>query len=177
MTDGVASEFTVFCKIKQGHADALREVFALMRDQSQLSRDALREVGTLHYARHVIFDNDTRLMFASEFDGSWDTYIDDFATTSIAKNFDMVFRHTEGFPGITDPNVKDWFVSQQEPALVFSGSYPDLTVSQIWKDQRVNESFQAVLDTPEFQAALDNPANAALLATPAFQELLDVAAS
>ena len=49
-------------------------------------------------------------------------------------------------------------------------------MQQIWKDQRVNEAFQAVLDTPEFRAALDNPANAALLATPAFQKLLDVAA-
>jgi hypothetical protein len=52
--------------------------------------------------------------FASVFDGTWDQYIDDFATTYIADFFDAVFTHTEGFPGIKDPNVKDWFVAHQE---------------------------------------------------------------
>ena len=178
LTDGVASEFTVFPTIKQGHAAAMRDVLnsIQMGADSAPSRAALQEIGTLHDARHVMFDNDTRLMFASVFDGSWDTYIDDFAATAITGNFERVFSHTEGFPGISDPNVKEWFVSVQEPALMFASSYPDLTVKQIWKDQRVNEAFQAVLDTPEFRAALDNPANAALLATPAFRKLLDVAA-
>lgn len=176
--DGVCSEFTVFTKIKPGHADALREDLATLASGPALEagRAALKEIGTLHDARNVIFDEGTRHMFASVFDGSWDTYIDDFARTAIAKNFEMIFSHAEGFPGIADPNVKDWFVAHQVPAGNFVSSYPDLTVQQIWKDQRVNEAFQAVLDTPEFRAALDNPANAALLATPAFQKLLDVAA-
>jgi hypothetical protein len=177
MTDGVCSEFTIFCKIKPGHAEALREELARARSTDMKAiRAALEEIGTLHDARHVIFDNDTRLLFASRFDGSWDTYIDDFAATSIGGNFERVFTHTEGFPGMRDPKVKDWFVSQQEPALVFGTSYPDLTVQQIWKDQRVNQAFQEVLDTPDFRAALDNPANAALVATPAFQKLLTEAA-
>jgi hypothetical protein len=176
MTDGVCSEFTVFTRIKPGHADALREELANIGSAAAAgSRAAMQQIGTLHSARHVIFDNDTRFMFASVFDGTWDTYIDDFATTAVGANFDKVFAHSEGFPGIADPNVKEWFVAQQEPALVFASSYPDLTVKQIWKDQRVSEAFQAVLDTPEFRAALDNPANAALLATPAFQKLLDEA--
>jgi quinol monooxygenase YgiN len=177
MKAGVTGEFTVFCKIKPGHADALREVLAqVLKTNATEGLEAVREIGTLHYARHVIFDNDTRFMFASEFDGSWDTYIDDFARTIVGESFDAVFTHMEGFPGIKDPNAKEWFVSQQEPALVFGSAYPDLTVQQIWKDQRVNEAFQAVLDSPEFQAALDNPANAKLVATPAFQKLLDEAA-
>ena len=174
-TDGVASEFTVFTKIKPGHADALRADLAMVGSAAE-GRAALKQIGTLHDARHVMFDNDTRHMFASVFDGSWDTYIDDFGKTAIGSNFERIFSHTEGFPGITDPNVKDWFVAHQEPAGTFVSSYPDLTVQQIWKDQRVNEAFQAVLDTPEFRAALNNPANAALLATPAFQRLMDEAA-
>ncbi|HTF51199.1 MAG TPA: hypothetical protein VK735_27475 [Pseudonocardia sp.] len=177
MTDGNSSEFTVFCKIKPDHADALREVLAaITMNAPAQAKAAMRQIGTLHDARHVIFDNDTRLMFASRFDGTWDTYIDDFAATVVGSNFDKVFGHTEGFPGIKDPNVKDWFVSQQAPALVFATSYPDLTVQQIWKDQRVNEAFQEVLDSPEFREALDNPATKALRGTPAFQTLLDEAA-
>jgi hypothetical protein len=77
-----------------------------------------------------------------------------------------------------DPKVKEWFVANQVPAGLFTTSYPDLTVKQIWKDQRVNEAFQEVLDTPEFRAVLDldHPATAALRSTPAFQKLLDEAA-
>jgi hypothetical protein len=174
LRDGNSSEFTVFCKIKPGHADALRKVLAAA--EANQDRGPQREIGTLHDSRSLIFDNGTRFMFNSRFDGTWDTYIDDFATTKVGEIFDKLFAHTEGFPGIKDPNVKEWFVSQQIPALHFTTSYPDLTVQQIWKDQRVNEAFQAVLDTPEFREALDNPATKALRATPAFEKLLDEAA-
>jgi hypothetical protein len=177
-TDGVCGEFTVFAQIKPGHAPALRELLAgIAKSVETGSRVAMREIGTLHDARHVILDDDTRYMFASVFDGSWDTYIDDFAATSIGENFDKIFAHTEGFPGMSDPTVKDWFVAHQAPALAFASSYPDLTVQQIWKDQRVNEAFQEVLDTPEFRALLDNPASAEVQATPAFQKLLNESAS
>ena len=36
------------------------------------------EVGTLPRMRFVFFDNDTRLLFATAYDGDWDAYIDDF---------------------------------------------------------------------------------------------------
>lgn len=174
LTDGVCGEFTVFAKIKPGQVDALREVLA--QAEAKMDRSGQREIGTLHDARVLILDDDTRFMFASRFDGSWDTYIDDFSVTIAGENFEKLFSKTEGFPGMKDPNVKEWFVANQVPASFFTTSYPDLTVQQIWKDQRVNEAFQEVLDTPEFRAALDNPANAALVASPAFQKLLDEAA-
>lgn len=175
--DGVCSEFTVFAPIKSGHTQALREVLAGIADSFTApgGRAALQQVGTLHDARHVIFDDGRWFMFASVFDGSWDTYIDDFGKTEVGTNFEKVFSHTEGFPGITDPHVKEWFVAHQAPASAFVSSYPDLTVQQIWKDQRVNKAFQAVLDSPEFRTALDDPANAPLMASPAFRSLLDEA--
>ncbi|MFG2882059.1 hypothetical protein ACGFYV_07000 [Streptomyces sp. NPDC048297] len=166
------------CKIKPGEADALREELATVSSGAaeKTVRAAVQQIGTLHDERHVIFDHDTRHMFASVFDGSWDAYIDDFAHTQVGANFDRFFSHDEGFPGVTDPGVKDWFVANQAPANAFVSAYPGLTVQQVWKDQRVSEAFQAVLDTPEFRAALENPANAELLATPTFQKLLEEAA-
>ena len=176
LSDGVASEFLVIAKIKPGHADALRKVIEAA--EAKMDRSGQLDIGTLHTARALIFDNDTRFLFASVFDGSWDTYIDDFAVTVAGENFEKTFTHTEGFPGMKDPKVKEWFVANQVPAGLFTTSYPDLTVKQIWKDQRVNEAFQEVLDTPEFRAVLDldHPATAALRSTPAFQKLLDEAA-
>src|ERR1043166_1283444 len=37
-------------------------------------------VGTLHDMRFVFLDNDTKLLFATAYDGDWDAYIDDFVT-------------------------------------------------------------------------------------------------
>ncbi len=178
-SDGVCSEFTVFTEIKPGHADALRKDLAAMADAADDERvhAAVRQIGTLHDARHVIFDNDTRFMFASVFDGSWDAYIDDFAKTVVGERFDRVFSHSVGFPGVKDPGVKDWFVAHQAPAGVFVSAYPDLTVQQIYKDHRVEEAFEEVLDTAEFRAALENPANADLVNTTAFQKLLEEASA
>lgn len=178
-SDGVCSEFTVFTEIKPGHADALRKDLADMADAADDERvhAAVRQIGTLHDARHVIFDNDTRFMFASVFDGSWDAYIDDFAKTVVGERFEKVFSHSVGFPGVKDPGAKDWFVAHQAPADVFVSAYPDLTVQQIYKDHRVEEAFEEVLDTPEFRAALENPANAELVNTPAFQKLLEEASA
>jgi hypothetical protein len=175
-TDGVCSEFTVLPTIKQGHAAALREDLTKVGSDDATRRAVLKEIGTLHTARWVMFDNDTRFLFASVFDGSWDNYIDDFGASSIGPLFDELFGHCEGYPGMTSPKIKEWFESVQVPAFVFTSAYPDLTTQQIWKDQEVNEAFQAVLDSPEFRAALDNPANKGLVATPAFQKLLEVAA-
>jgi hypothetical protein len=177
-TDGVSQEFTIIAKIKPGHADALREEITGYRTPAATAarRAAFEEIGTLHFGRQVIFDNGTQFLFATEFDGTWDAYIDDFAALPMAEGLDRVFSHLEGFPGIKNPSVKEWLTANQESALYFFSSYPGLTVRQIWKDQRVNEAFQAVLDAPEFRALLDNPASAALRATPAFQKLLDEAA-
>lgn len=175
--DGMSTEFTVFAKIKAGHADELRQVLATMASPAAdaNAHEAVREIGTLHDARHVMFDNDTQFMFASVFDGTWDAYIDDFAKTVVGDRFGQVFQHCEDFPGIKDPGVKNWFLERQERAAVFISSYPDLTVQQIWKDQHVNEAFQALLDTPEFREMLDNPAIAELKATPEFQKLMEEA--
>jgi hypothetical protein len=176
-TDGVASEFTLFPRIKPGHEDAVREILAAVDQDIATRRAVVKEIGTIHTARHVMFDNGTRHMFASVFDGSWDNYLEDFGATAIGAGFDRIFEHMEGFPGsMSSPGIKEWIASVQVPAAVFAAAYPDLTTQQIWKDQRVNEAFQAVLDTSEFRELLDNPAAKALRATPAFQKLLDEAA-
>ncbi|MEU8029909.1 hypothetical protein AB0C13_14955 [Streptomyces sp. NPDC049099] len=48
----------MFTEIKPGHADALRKDLAAMADVADDERvhAAVRQIGTLHDARHVIFD-------------------------------------------------------------------------------------------------------------------------
>lgn len=42
--------------------------------------DGAQRVSTLHDMRFVMFDNGTRILFATAYDGDWDAYINDFAT-------------------------------------------------------------------------------------------------
>ena len=53
-----------------------KKVFPALRFTD--AQTLLERIGTPHEERLVIFDNDTRLLFATIFDGDWDSYIDDF---------------------------------------------------------------------------------------------------
>ncbi len=159
---GVMTEFTVYTHVKPGHEKAVREEIGRTSHDPRRA-EAVQEIGTLHEARFVLFDNDTRLMFCSSFDGDWDKYIDDFATTYIANIFDAVFSHCEGFPGIKDPGVKDWFMTNAQEAVGYITAYPDASVKEIWKALAVEKAFQEVLDNPAAEQALQAPALKPLL--------------
>jgi hypothetical protein len=96
-------------------------------------------------------------MFCSSFDGSWDKYIDDFATTIIAQTFDQSWGHTEGFPGIKDPHVKDWFMAHAVEAANFVCAYPQPSVKEVWRALDVENAFEQVLDSPGAADALAAP--------------------
>src|SRR5260221_1120875 len=82
--DGVRTELSVFLKVKPGREKQIRAVLSNLSGEAEsLARHAVVKVGTLHDPRQVLFDNDTRLMIGSSFDGNWGIYIDDFRRTSI----------------------------------------------------------------------------------------------
>ena len=60
-------------------------------------------IQTIHEARFVLFDDDTRLAFITSFDGPWDAYMEDFFTSGpTLALFDVIFRHVEGYGGLPD---------------------------------------------------------------------------
>jgi hypothetical protein len=164
LRSGVLTEFTVITNVKPGHEKVVREL-ATGRPEDMAKRDeAFRALGTLHEARFVLFDDDTRLEFASSFDGTWDTYIDDFATTPVKNIFDAIFSHCEGYPGLSNlDTLKDWFMANTVEAANYVCVYPTATVKDIWKALAVQEAFQEVLDNPEAEQALQHPALKSLL--------------
>ena len=79
---GSTSEFSLFFHVKPGHGDASREaVRTLQNHPGYRPGDYGIAIATIHEARFVLFDDDTRLLFATSFDGPWDAYMDDFATS------------------------------------------------------------------------------------------------
>jgi hypothetical protein len=161
---GPTSEFSLFFHVKPGHGEALREsLHALQESPGYRPGDYDVPIATIHEARFVPFDNDTRLLFATSFDGSWDAYMLDFASKPL-KLFDAIFRHVEGYEGLPDLEaVKNFILSAQVTAGGYARNYGG-TVKEIRKAERVNKAFQQVLDDPDAAEVLQAPALAPLLA-------------
>jgi hypothetical protein len=121
-------------------------------------------VATIQEARFVLFDDDTRLLFATSFDGPWDSYMDDFLTSGpTLALFDAVFQHVEGYEGLPDLAALHTFIlGAQVTAAAYARNYPG-TVKEIRKALRVNDAFQRVLDDPAAAEALQHPALKPLL--------------
>jgi hypothetical protein len=138
---GKVSELLFITPFAPGGAERLRALLQL-RDGSFDDTD---RVGTVHDMRFVFLDNDTKLLFATAYDGDWDPYIDDFAT-KITDQMDVIFTACEGWPGIRSPKVKDWIANHQIPAEGWYVAHPDLTVRDIHRLKRIGKAVDEFLD-------------------------------
>ena len=109
------------------------------------NQSLMDRMGTVHDLRYLVFDNDTRLLFASTFDGDWDQYLNDFGAL-IPDPIDIVFGEAEGWPGIRNPTAKDWTAKHQVSSTFFYSAYPNESVKDIWKAMKVKGGLDVLLD-------------------------------
>jgi len=162
---GPTNEFSLFFRVKPGSAESLRSALdALQQTPGYRPGEHGIAISTIHEARFVLFDDDTRLAFMTSFDGPWDPYMDDFLTSGpTLALFDVIFRHVEGYDGLPDMGALQGFVlGAQQTAAAYARNYGG-TVKEIRKAQRVNAAFQQVLDDPAAGEALEHPALKPLL--------------
>src|SRR5262245_42947740 len=138
---GKVSELTGIIPFAKGGAKRLRGLLQAM-DGNFKGADA---VGTVHDMRFVFLDNDTKLLFATAYDGDWDPYIDDFAS-KIPNALDILLCNCEGYPGIHSPQVKDWIVKHQISAEAWYVASPNLTVAETRRLERVGSALEEFLD-------------------------------
>lgn len=151
---GSTSEFSLFFRVKPDHQGDLRQALRSLNEaDGYRPGDYDVPIATIHEARFVMFDDDSRLLFATSFDGDWDAYMEDFASKPLAL-FAAIFEHVEGFNGLPDlATVKNFIEAAQVTATAYARNYPG-TVKEIRKAERVNRAFQQVLDNPEAAEAL-----------------------
>ena len=137
---GKVSELTIIVPFAPGGAARLRAFLQLFGGNLAGADD----VGTVHDMRFVFLDNDTRMLFATAYDGDWDAYIDDFAT-KIPDFLDIIDSAWEGWPGIRSPQAKDYLASHQVTA---EGWYVanDLTVAETRRLRRIGAAVDELLD-------------------------------
>ena len=137
---GKVSEFTMLIPLAKGGAKRFKEILA-----AGINVQAPDRVGTVHDMRYVFLDNDTRILFATTYDGEWDPYVDDFAS-HIPDDLDAVFCNCEGWPGIHSPAVKDYIAKYQVTAHAWYVAQPNLTVRDLRKLAKIGPAVEEFLD-------------------------------
>jgi hypothetical protein len=139
---GKVSELTIFLPFVPGGAKRLRGLLQLMEGNFK----AADVVGTVHDMRFVFVDNDTKLLFATAYDGDFDPYIEDFAA-KIPNAMDLWLCNCEGYPGMGNPKAAaDWIASHQIAADAWYVNSPNLTAAETRKLERVGKSVDELLD-------------------------------
>ena len=141
LRQGKVSELTLIFKFVPGGAKRLRGLLEVRQ-----ANFGTAKIATVHDMRFVFLDNDTKLLFATAYDGdSWDAYLDEFAT-KIPDELDLLFSELEEFPGFRDPSVKDWIAKYQIPAEAWYVAHPDLTVRDVRRVKRVGKAAEEFFD-------------------------------
>ena len=108
-------------------------------------RGDLAGVKTIHFARWVFIDGKRRVFFASNYDGSLESYMDDFID-KVAWGLNLVFSNGVGYPrtswlvfgGARDELAfKDYLRVHQVPTRVWYPAYDRLTALNIQQNERI----------------------------------------
>lgn len=97
-------------------------------------RVALTRIGTVHFARFTFLDDDNKLAVITSYDGSFDTYINEFVN-EIGEVFDRILAHVADAPPLPVAEHRQAFlryVTDHDAASIdFYSAYPELTVLDI----------------------------------------------
>ena len=138
---GKVSELTIIVPLAPGGAERTRAFLRLLGGNLA----GADKVGSVHDMRFVFLDNDTRMLFATAYDGEWDSYIDDFVT-KIPDYLDIIDSAWEGWPGIRSPHAKDYLAEHQVTAEGWYVGNPDLTVPETRRLKRIGQAVDEFLD-------------------------------
>jgi hypothetical protein len=101
-------------------------------------------ISTIHFVRWLLVDQDQRLIMLSDYDGSWENYIDEFAEM-ILSGLDAIWETSFGYPtdGARDlPAFKRFLRAHQVPAEAFFSAYPDQTILNVNRNLAVVQAVE-----------------------------------
>lgn len=137
------NQITVISSIKPGYFNVLRLKIVLHLIHCVAkhfeNQGSLGGIATIHFARWVIIDNGRYLLFESNYDGSWDSYIGDFSDKA-AWGLDLIWTSHPDYPkgGAADIQpFKDIIRRNQVRTQVFYSAYPDLTIQNRLNDREI----------------------------------------
>jgi hypothetical protein len=114
------------------------------------NRGYLTRVNTIHFARWVFLDDKRRLFFASNYDGSLESYMDDFIN-KVAWGLNLVFSNGVGYPrtrwlildGAKDEQKFKRYIRRHElPTEVWYNAHPGITAFEMERNSRIREGIE-----------------------------------
>lgn len=117
-------------------------------------------IETIHFARWVVLP-DRRLVFFSNYDGSWEAYLGEFIDKA-ALGLTMIWTNTLWYPKTrlllfrgarNEGAFKEWTRAYQVPTQVWYSAYPFVSVADVLKNARIRGLLGSSL-TPERSAEL-----------------------
>ncbi len=127
------------------------------------NRGHLTRVSTIHFARWVFLDGKRRLLFASNYDGSLESYMDDFIN-KVGWGLNLVFSNGVGYPhtdylvvgGAKDEQKFKRYIRRHElPTEVWYNAHPGLTAVDLARNTRIRQGFeQAAMTDAQVRAWL-----------------------
>jgi Dyp-type peroxidase family len=115
---------------------------------------------TVHFARWIFLNNNRRLLFLSNHDGSWSSYLGDFSDQGWGVT--SIWSNTEGFPparflfgaGCRDIDAyAQWSRQHNVYAQVWYSAYPDETILNLTHDFELRDSLCRAVQRVERKAA------------------------
>ena len=144
------NQLTLITVVREGQADRVRAVMAAIDSYARrlAPPGSLIGISTIHFVRWLVIDNGRRLMMISDYDGSWESYIDEFAEL-ILSGLDAIWETSYGYPpdGARDlPAFKRFLRSHQVPSEVFYSAYPEETVLNVVNDRALASACSAMAE-------------------------------
>ena len=111
------------------------------------TRADLAGVKTIHFARWIVLDDGRRVIFTSNYDGSLESYMDDFID-KVALGLNASFSNGVGYPRTRflffdgarrEQEFKDYLRRHQIPTQVWYSAYPHLTARE-HREQRATSA-------------------------------------
>jgi hypothetical protein len=150
----VSNQFSAFGCVKPGRFRLWTLIFIFwvlnFSTRQIYTRGRLARVGTIHFARWVFLDDRRRLLFASNYDGSLDSYMDDFIN-KVAYGLNLVFSNGVGYPrtsfllggGAQQEQTFKYFLRRHEvPTQVWYKAYPGLTAADLARNTQIREGLE-----------------------------------
>ncbi len=111
----------------------------------------LARVRTIHFARWVFLDDKQRIYFASNYDGSLDSYMDDFIN-KVGFGLNLVFSNSIGYPatrwllldGASDEQKFKYVLRRHQlPTQVWYNAHPGITAIELERNGLIRQGLEA----------------------------------
>jgi hypothetical protein len=150
--DNGTRALTTLAPIIPGRRERLQQVLAAIAQRIAAGGPSpLDVIGTVHFARWVVLPDDAdggHLLFTSNFDGSWEDYITDFAEQA-AESFDAIYSNCVGWPegGATNIDAfKEYVSTHQHSSDVYYRAYPTAKVREVKSALKLRKAWTDMLD-------------------------------